>query len=77
MDKGDLNGMPGFVFECKNLGRVTLSTIVDEALVEQANAKAEYGVSIIKRRNRPAKDAYVVMTFEQWVTLLDKANGYH
>jgi len=72
IDKGDLNGLPGIVFECKNVGKITLASIVDEALHEQANARADFGVSIIKRRNRGAKEAYVVMTLEQWITLLDE-----
>ena len=72
IDKGDLNGLPGIVFECKNVGKITLASIVDEALHEQSNARADFGVSIIKRRNRGAKEAYVVMTLEQWITLLDE-----
>lgn len=75
MDKGDLNGMPGFVFECKNLGRITLASIVDEALTEQENAKARYGVSIIKRRRRHVKESYVVLTLEQFISLLQDNNA--
>ena len=70
-DKGDLQGMPEFVFECKNLSKITLASIVDEALVEQGHARARFGVSIIKRRRRPTKDSYVVMTLEQWIDLLN------
>jgi Holliday junction resolvase len=69
-DKGDLNGLDGFALECKNVGKITLSTIIEEALVEQRNAHADYGVAIVKRRNRGAKEAYVVMTLEQWISLL-------
>jgi len=69
-DKGDINGMPGFVIECKNLGRINLNSIMDETLREQANAKKMFGIAIIKRRNRPTKDAHVVMTFDQFVSLL-------
>ena len=42
---------------------------MDEALVEQKNAKKKFGIGIIKRRNRNVKEAYVVMTLEQWITL--------
>lgn len=77
LDKGDINGLPGFVIECKNLGRVTLASIMDETLKEQQNAKLPYGIAIIKRRNRPAKDAYVVLTFEQFINLLDSRNQNH
>jgi len=71
-DKGDINGLAEYAIECKNLAKITLSTIVEEALVEARNAKKPFGVSIIKRRQKSAKDAYVVMTLEQWVTMLGK-----
>ena len=74
IDKGDINGLPRIVLECKNVKAITLSTIVDEALHEQANAKADYGIAIIKRRNKGAQHAYAVMTLEQLVTLLKEAN---
>ena len=73
MDKGDLNGMPGVVFECKNLKSITLSTIIDETLVEQANAKADYGIAIIKRRNKSVAQSYAMLTLEQLISLLKDA----
>jgi Holliday junction resolvase len=69
LDKGDINGVKDTVVEAKNLAKITLASIVDETLVEQANAKKRFGISIIKRRNKNVKDAYVVMTLEQWVDL--------
>lgn len=72
IDKGDLNGLPGIVFECKNLGKITLASIMDETLHEQKNAKADFGVAIIKRRGKSPDQGYVVMTLEQWITMLDE-----
>lgn len=69
LDKGDISGLRDTVAECKNLAKITLASIVDEALKEQANAKKRFGISIIKRRNRNVKDSYVVMTLEQYVDL--------
>ena len=69
LDKGDINGVKDTVVEAKNWKKIELSTIMDEALVEQKNAKKKFGISVIKRRNRNVKDAYVVMTLEQWVDL--------
>lgn len=69
LDKGDINGVKDTVVEAKNVAKITLSTIVDEALLEQKNAKKRFGVSIIKRRNKNVKEAYVVMTLEQYVDL--------
>jgi len=69
LDKGDINGVKDTVVEAKNWKKIVLSTIMDEALVEQKNAKKRFGISVIKRRNRNVKDAYVVMTLEQWIDL--------
>ena len=69
LDKGDINGVVDTVVEAKNLAKITLASIVDEALSEQQNAKKRFGISVIKRRNKNVKDAYVVMTLEQWVDL--------
>jgi hypothetical protein len=69
LDKGDINGVKDTVVEAKNWAKISLSTIMDEALVEQKNAKKKFGISVIKRRNRNVKDAYVVMTLEQWIDL--------
>ena len=69
LDKGDINGVKDSAVECKNVAKITLASIMDEALVEQQNAKKRFGISIIKRRNKSAKDAYVVMTLKQWIDL--------
>jgi len=69
LDKGDINGVKDTVVEAKNWAKISLSTIMDEALVEQKNAKKKFGISVIKRRNRNVKEAYVVMTLEQWIDL--------
>jgi len=42
---------------------------MDEALVEQKNAKKRFGIAVIKRRNKNVKEAYVMMTLEQWIDL--------
>jgi len=69
LDKGDINGVKDTVVEAKNWAKISLSIIMDEALVEQKNAKKRFGISVIKRRNRNVKEAYVVMTLEQWIDL--------
>jgi len=69
LDKGDINGVVDTVVEAKNVAKITLSSIMDEALIEQKNAKKRFGIGIIKRRNKNVKEAYVVMTLEQWIDL--------
>ncbi len=69
LDKGDINGLQqyGVVLECKNLAKITLASIVEEALAEARNAGLPFGFSVIKRRGKGVKDAYLVMTVEQFV----------
>lgn len=69
LDKGDINGVKDTVIEAKNVAKITLASIVDEALLEQKNAKKRFGISVIKRRNKNVKDAYVVLTLEQYIDL--------
>lgn len=52
--------------ENKDCAAITLSTFVDEMVAETANAGNEYGVVIIKRRNKSVGQAYVVTTLEMW-----------
>jgi len=73
MDKGDLNGIPRVVIECKNVKTITLASIMDEASRERANAKADLGIAVIKRRNKPARLGYAVVTLEEMAWLLKQA----
>ena len=74
-DKGDLNGLQGFVVECKNVGRVSLNSIMDETEVERTNAQVPFGIAVIKRRNKPTGEAHVVMPLNQFIDLLAIATG--
>ena len=69
LDKGDINGVKDTVVEAKNWAKISLAAIMDETLVEQKNAKKRFGIAVIKRRNKNVKDAYVVMTLEQFVDI--------
>lgn len=75
-DRGDIAGIPGVVIEAKNCARTELGAWVDEALVEQANDRADLGVVWHKRRGRrdPA-GWYVTLTGAQFTALLRQA-GY-
>jgi len=70
LDKGDVSGIPGVVIECKNEKTVTLGAYADEVKTETANAGASIGVAVVKRRNRGVGDAYVVMTLDQFASML-------
>ena len=69
-DKGDLVGVPRFALECKNQASINLAQFLEEALIEAKHAKAQFGAAIIKRRRKATKDAYVVMSLEQFAELI-------
>ena len=74
-DKGDINGLPGLVIECKNHKSFDLPGWLREAEVERANAKADYGIVVAKRRSKGAAEAYVVMTLADFARLWKERDG--
>lgn len=49
LDRGDITGTPGLCWEVKSTsGKFRLSEWVAETVVERANAKADYGILVIK-----------------------------
>jgi hypothetical protein len=75
-DRGDIAGVPSVVIEVKNCERTALGAWVDEAVLEQANDGADYGVVWHKRRGRgDAGQWYATMPAAQLVRLL-RAAGY-
>lgn len=69
-DKGDVAGIPGVVLECKAEKAITLADYMDEVAVEQANARAQIGAAVVKRRNQPVGRAYVVMELHEFVKVI-------
>jgi hypothetical protein len=74
-DKGDINGLPGLVIECKNHGTLKFSEWLKEAEVEKGHAKADYGIVVAKRRGKSASEAYVVMTLADFSRLWKERDG--
>jgi hypothetical protein len=75
-DLGDITGTPGVVWECKNHKTLSFSEWLVEAETERANANADVGVVIAKRRGKgDAGEQYAVMTVAALVELLKQA-GY-
>lgn len=75
-DRGDLAGLPGVVIEAKSAARVELAAWLDEALVEQANDRAEVAAVWFKRRGKSSPGAgFVLMDGNTFVWLL-RAAGY-
>lgn len=75
-DRGDIAGVPGVVFECKNEKRIDLAQYMKELEVEVANDKADVGVAVVKKRGTTnVADHYAVMPVYMLTYLLKKA-GY-
>jgi hypothetical protein len=69
-DRGDIDGIPHWVLECKCHREMDLAGWVTEATAEAANARSHWWAVIAKRRNRPVDDAYVIMSLSQFARLL-------
>lgn len=72
-DRGDVRGLTDTVLELKDLQRIDLSTIVDEAKRERDNANVSLAVAVIKRRNRNVSESYVVLPLADFATLAKRA----
>lgn len=75
-DRGDIHGVKGVTFECKNHKAMSLSGWLAELAVECVNNKTELGVVVHKKRGTadPAKQ-YATLPFGMFVKLLKEA-GY-
>ena len=74
-DKGDLTGIPGWTAEVKACKRIELAAWVDELEAEIANAGADTGVLIIKRRGTTDVGRwYAVLPVARYVTLLKETD---
>lgn len=74
LDKGDIAGVHAksgtWVLECKNQARIELAQFLDEAKQEAVNADADRYAAVIKRRGKPAAEAYVVLPLSEFVSLI-------
>lgn len=73
-DQGDVTGLPGVVIECKNAKTIKLSEWLGELEIEIANAQADTGVLLIKKRGKTDPgEAYAVMPAKVWALLLKES----
>jgi hypothetical protein len=70
VDKGDLVNTDPFCFELKATKGIDLAGFMNEAVVEAQNAGREFPVVVIKRRQKPIAESYVVMRLEDWCDLV-------
>lgn len=75
-DRGDIAGVPGVVFECKNEKKMDISQYVRELEIEVANDKADVGAAVVKKRGTTdVANHYAIMPMYMLVFLLKEA-GY-
>ena len=69
-DKGDISGIPGTVLEVKNEKTIRLAQYMKELDVEMANAKADIGAVIVKKRGTSdVGEWYAVMPVRELIHL--------
>ena len=75
-DKGDIHGVDGFTWECKNQKALNLSGWVSELLIECRNAGTRLGAVVHKKRGiTDAGEQYATLPLWMLVQLLKEA-GY-
>lgn len=68
-DRGDIDGFPGWLMECKNSGVLRLPAWMDEAKREASiHIHRPKPVLIVKRRGNSASRAYCVMELADFAT---------
>jgi len=68
-DRGDIDGLGGFLVECKDCARFELASWLDEA-VSEAEPSGAVPVLVVKRRRAPIARAYVVMELRTFGRLI-------
>lgn len=75
-DRGDIHGIEGFTFECKNWKTASLPLWIRELEVECANNKTYVGAVIHKKKgSTDMGEQYATLPFKMLVLLLRQA-GY-
>jgi hypothetical protein len=75
-DRGDITGIPGVCEQVKDRGTIRLREWFDEMLDQKANARADTGVLIIKRRGTSDVGRwYAVLEVEDLNRLMLEADG--
>ena len=69
-DLGDIGNVPGWTIECKNQKDIRLGEWMVQMKLAQERGETRWGAVVAKRRMLPLRDAYVVMSFEDWVDVL-------
>ena len=69
-DAGDIGGIKDFAFECRDRAKLSLAENVADANNRAIKKNCKYGVAVMKKRNSPTNDGYVVCSLETFTRLL-------
>lgn len=74
LDTGDVHGIEPFTGQCKAYANVAdaLRDGVDGVEAQRQRNGTEYGVAFVKRRMKPAGQAYAVMTLDTFAEILKR-----
>jgi len=75
LDPGDVGGLPDWAIEVRDRAKHDLSRNVRDANQRAINKGSRWGCSIMKKRQHPVEDAYVVLdlrTFAEVLKALDR-----
>lgn len=73
-DRGDITGMPGFVWEVKSGARVDIAGWLAELEVEIRNDRADMGAVVVRPKGAPDPEGwYTVMPLPAMMRLLEQA----
>jgi hypothetical protein len=74
-DKGDITGIPDWTLELKDTEPMNFSALLNQAIIEAANAGTTFFAGIQKRRNKNVRDAYVVLPLWLFARVLKRLLG--
>jgi hypothetical protein len=69
-DAGDIGGVPGWAFECRDRTKHDLSKNVKDANSRAVNKGCKFGAAVMKKRDAPVQDGYVVLDLATFVEVL-------
>ena len=72
LDAGDSGGGPGWAFECRDRAKHDLSKNVKDANERAKNKGAKWGCAVMRKRQHPVEDGYVVLDLKTFISVLQE-----
>lgn len=75
LDPGDVGGIPDWALECRDHAKHDLSKNVRDANQRAINKGSKFGAAVMKKRQHPVEDAYVVLDLQTFARVLNELAG--